>query len=109
MMKAVQTWFSGRWASHTSSSHWRALPMLSKGKLLAAVFITFFGVGFIIDLLLLDYQPLARGFFWPVYSGTLGTAGLAVRMKQPRLIPFLLLMTLASVARAPQVWFHVSH
>jgi hypothetical protein len=44
---------------------------------MAAAFFTFCGVGFVIDLLLLNYQPLARGFFWPLYAGTLGTAGLA--------------------------------
>ena len=82
--------------------------MLSKGKLLAAVFITYFGVGFIVDLLLLNYQPLARGFFWPVYSGTLGTTGFAVRMKQPRLIPFLLLMTLAGLWLAVHISFQSS-
>jgi len=83
------------------------LPILSKGKLLAAVFITFVGVGFIIDLLLLSYQPLARGFFWPAYSGTLGTAGLAVRMKGlPRLLPVLFLLTLAGLWLGVRVSFH---
>jgi len=108
MMKAtVQTWFSERWQSHTSGSYWRVLPILSKGKLLAAVFITFVGVGFIIDLLLLSYQPLARGFFWPAYSGTLGTAGLAVRMKGlPRLLPVLFLLTLAGLWLGVRVSFH---
>jgi hypothetical protein len=48
------------------------------GKFLAAAFITWCAVGFVIDLLLLNYQPLARGFFWPIYSGTLGTAVFAV-------------------------------
>ena len=108
MKATVQTWLSKRWASRSSRSYWRALPMLSRGKLLAAVFITFFGVGFIIDLLLLNYQPLARGFFWPVYSGTFGTAGFVTRMKQPRLIPFILLMTLAGLWLAVRISFHSS-
>jgi len=44
MMKAtVQTCSQSDGASHISKSYWRALPILSKGKLLAAVFITFVG------------------------------------------------------------------
>jgi hypothetical protein len=58
--------------------------MRSMGRLLAAAFILSCCVGFAIDLLLLNYQPLARGFFWPVYSGTLGTATLAARSKTTR-------------------------
>src|SRR5207237_7181744 len=84
MMKtAVQTLFSDRWARHTISepAFGRMLPMRSMGKFLAAAFITWCGVGFVIDLLLLNYQPLARGFFWPIYSGTLGTAVFAVRIR----------------------------
>ena len=80
--------------------------MRSMGRLLAAAFITFCGVGFAIDLLLLNYQPLARGFFWPVYSGTLGTVTLAARMKRPRLVPVLLLMTLAGLWLAVRISFH---
>ena len=58
--------------------------MRSMGKLLAAAFITFGGIGFVIDLLLLNYQPFGRGFFWPIYSGTLGAAGLAARIRRIR-------------------------
>ena len=107
MTKApVQKWLSGRLALHTSRSYWRALRTLSKVKLLTAVFITFFGVGFIVDLLLLSYQPLAHGFFWPVYCGTLGVAGFMIRMQRPRLIPFLLLMTLAGLWLGVRLSFH---
>ncbi len=107
MTKApVQEWLSGRLALHTSRSYWRALRTLSKVKLLAAVFITFFGVGFIVDLLLLNYQPLAHGFFWPVYCGTLGVAGFMIRMQRPRLIPFLLVMTLAGLWLGVRLSFH---
>jgi Stage II sporulation protein E (SpoIIE) len=93
----ARTWLSDRWTLHTSMSYWRALPTRSRIKLLIAVFITWCGVGFILDLLLLEYQPLARGAFWPAYSGTVGTTGLAVRMARPRLIPLLLLTTGASL------------
>jgi len=106
MKNAGHTWFSERWASGTSSPYWRALPIRNMGRLLAAAFILSCGVGFAIDLLLLNYLPLARGFFWPVYSGTLGTATLAARIKRLRLVPVLLLMTLAGLWLGVRVSFH---
>src|SRR5580765_8693526 len=100
MMKTtVQKLFSDRWARHSISepAYGRMLPMRSIRKFLAAAFITWCAVGFVIDLLLLNYQPLARGFFWPIYSGAFGTAGLAVRMKRVRLFPVFLLILLAGL------------
>jgi len=97
MTTAVHAWVSGRLAASVSAAYWRTLSMRRIGKLLVAAFITFFGIGFVIDLLLLNYRPLALGFFWPVYSGTLGTAGLAVRMKRSGLFPVLLLLVLLGV------------
>src|ERR1700693_3881534 len=85
MKPAVRKWFSDRWASRrsrTSSAYWRTLPMLSMGKFLVAAFITWCAVGFVIDLLLVNYHPLGRGFFWPIYFGTLGTALFAARMRR---------------------------
>jgi hypothetical protein len=67
--------------------------MLSMGKFLIAAFITWCAVGFVIDLLLINYQPLGRGFFWPIYLGTLGTALFAARMRRIGLVPVLLLIT----------------
>jgi sigma-B regulation protein RsbU (phosphoserine phosphatase) len=64
-------------------------------KLLASVFFTFGSLGFAIDLLLLNYQSLGRGFFWPLFSGTFGTAALAVRIKRIRLLPVFLLIMVA--------------
>src|SRR5205085_2353609 len=87
MKTAVHTWISKRWAYNTSSAYGRTLPMLSMAKFLAAAFITFCAVGFAIDLLLVNYQPLGRGFFWPIYFGTLGTAVFEARMKRTRLVP----------------------
>ena len=58
MKTAVHRWFSKRWAYNTSSAYWRTLPMLSMGKFLVAAFITWCAVGFVIDLLLVNYQPL---------------------------------------------------
>jgi hypothetical protein len=108
MMKAtVQTWLSGRWAAGMGSAYWQALPMRSIGRLLAPAFILSAGFGFAIDLLLLDYQPLARGFFWPVYSGALTTVTLVARMKRlRRLVPVLLLMTLVGVWLGVRISFH---
>src|SRR5947199_7069866 len=107
MMKTtVQTLFSERWAAHTISeaAFGRMLPMRSMGKFLAAAFITWCAVGFVIDLLLLNYQPLARGFFWPIYSGTFGTAVFAVRIKgRFRLGSVLLLIGLLLISGAG-VW-----
>jgi len=81
--------------------------MRSIGRLLASAFILAFGFGFAFDLLLLNYQPLARGFFWPVYSGTLVTVGLAVRMKGlRRLLPALFLMMLAGLWLGVRSSFH---
>jgi len=81
--------------------------MRSIARLLAPAFILSCGFGFAIDLLLLNYQPLARGFFWPVYSGTLTTVTLAARMKRlRRLVPVLLLMTLVGVWLGVRISFH---
>ena len=107
MKTSLQTWFAGRWAAGMGSAYWQALPMRSVGRLLAPAFILSCGFGFAIDLLLLNYQPLARGFFWPVYSGTLTTVTLVARMKrQRRLVPVLLLMTLAGLWLGVRISFH---
>jgi len=107
MKTSLQTWLSGRWAAGMGSAYWQALPMRSVGRLLAPAFILSCGYGFAIDLLLLNYQPLARGFFWPVYSGTLTTVTLVARMKrQRRLVPVLLLMTLAGLWLGVRISFH---
>jgi hypothetical protein len=107
MKTSLQTWFSGRWAAGMGSAYWQALPMWSIGRLLAPAFILSCGSGFAIDLLLLNYQPLARGFFWPVYLGTLATVTLAARMKRlRRLVPVLLLMTVAGLWLGARISFH---
>jgi hypothetical protein len=117
MMKTtVQKLFFDRWARHTISepAFGRMLPMRSMGKFLAAAFITWCGVGFVIDLLLLNYQPLVRGLFWPIYSGTLGTAVFAVRIRgrfrlgSVLLMIVLLLITGAGLWLAVRISFHSS-
>ena len=82
--------------------------MLSVVKFLAASFITWCAVGFVIDLLLVNYQPLGRGLFWPIYFGTFGTAVFAARMGRTRLVPVLLLITGAGLWLAIRVSFHSS-
>jgi hypothetical protein len=92
MKTALHKWISDRWTFNTSSDYWRMLPRLSRGKFLVAGFITWCAVGFVIDLLLIDYQPLGRGFFWPIYFGILGTALFAARMGRTSFVPVLLLL-----------------
>jgi sigma-B regulation protein RsbU (phosphoserine phosphatase) len=99
---------SNRWAFNTSNAYWRTLPMLSMGKFLAAAFITWCAVGFAVDLLLVKYQPLGRGFFWPIYFGTLGTALFAARMGRTVLVPVLLLISGAGLWLAVRISFHSS-
>jgi serine phosphatase RsbU (regulator of sigma subunit) len=106
MKTSFHRWFSDRWAFNTSGAYWRALPTPSKGKFLAAAFITWCAVGFVIDLLLLNYHPLGRGFFWPIYFGTLGTALFAARMGRTGLVPVLLLITGAGLWLAIRTSFH---
>ncbi|MDD5543471.1 MAG: PP2C family protein-serine/threonine phosphatase [Acidobacteriia bacterium] len=66
-------------------------------KLLASLFFTFGALGFAIDLLLLNYQSLGRGLFWPLFSGILGTVCLAVRIKRIHLLPVPLLILVAGL------------
>ena len=107
MKTSLQTWFAGRWAAGMGSAYWQALSTRSMGRLLAPAFILSCGFGFAVDLLLLNYQPLARGFFWPVYSGTFATATLVARMKRlRRLVPVLILMTLAGLWLGARISFH---
>ena len=105
MKSSLKTLFADR-LSGASSAYWRALPIRSTGRLLFAAFMLSCGVGFAIDLLLLSYQPLARGFFWPLYSGTLGTVTLAARMKRLRLVPFLLLIYVVGLWLAVRISLH---
>jgi phosphoserine phosphatase RsbU/P len=108
MKSALRRWMSNRWAFNTSNAYWRTLPMLSMGKFLAAALMTWCAVGFVIDLLLVNYQPLGRGFFWPMYFGTLGTALFAARMARTALVPILLLIMLAGLWLAVRISFHSS-
>jgi hypothetical protein len=106
MKTAVHTWISDRWAFNTSTAYWRTLPSRSRWKFLVAGFITWCAVGFVIDLLLVNYQPLGRGFFWPIYFGALGTALFAARMRRTGLVPVLLLIMGAGLWLAVRIASH---
>jgi len=55
MKAAVQTWLSIlRTSVSTRGAYWRMLPLRSLRKLLVAAFITGCGIGFVIDLFLLN-------------------------------------------------------
>ena len=94
LLSRLKATLRARYAAATGP-YWRTLPMRSMRKLLASGFFSFGALGFAIDLLLLNYQSLGRGFFWPLFSGTFGTAALAVRIKRIRLLPVLLLIMVA--------------
>lgn len=107
MKATVQTWLSIlRTYASTRGAYWRALPLRSLRKVLVAAFITGCGIGFVIDLFLLNYRPLGLGFFWPVYLGTVVSAILWARIKSLRLVPVLQLMTLVGLRLAVRVSFH---
>ena len=79
--------------------------MRSMRKLLASLFFTFGAVGFAIDLLLLNYQSLGRGLFWPLLSGTFGAAAAAVRIKRLRLLPLVALIAVPAYWLAVRIAF----
>jgi hypothetical protein len=108
MKTAGHKWISDRWAFNTSTAYWRTLPSRSRWKFLVAGFITWCAVGFVVDLLLVDYQPLGRGFFWPIYFGTLGTALFAARMRRTGLVPALLLIMGGGLWLAVRIASHSS-
>jgi hypothetical protein len=106
MKTAVHKWVSDRWAFNTSTAYWRALPNRSRWKFLVAGFITWCAVGFVVDLLLVNYQPLGRGFFWPIYFGVLGTVLFAARMRRTGFVPVLLLIMAAGLWLAARIASH---
>lgn len=68
-----------------ASPYWGALPMARLTKLFAGTFLTAAGMGFAIDLLLLNRAPWMGGVFWPVFCGTMAAGISAARMKDFRL------------------------
>jgi hypothetical protein len=83
-----------------SSPYWRALPLGRMKKLLVGVFFITGGVGFAVDLFLIDHPPLAHGWFWPLFLGVMAASVFAARIKSPRLAVFawLLMVVLAMIA-----------
>jgi Stage II sporulation protein E (SpoIIE) len=97
---------SDKWAGllsgypNFSSPYWRALPLGRMKKLLVGVFFITAGVGFAVDLFLIDHPPLAHGWFWPLFLGVMAASVFAARIKGPRLALFawLLMVVLAIIA-----------
>jgi serine phosphatase RsbU (regulator of sigma subunit) len=69
-------------------------------KYFAGTFLIAAGMGFAVDLILLNHAPWMRGVFWPVFCGTMAASVSAARMKSYRgtLLLWLILMTLAILA-----------
>ena len=61
-------------------------------KLLVGVFFITAGVGFAVDLFLIDHPPLAHGWFWPLFLGVMAASVFAARIKGPRLALFAWLL-----------------
>src|SRR5437899_10878115 len=71
-----------------SSPYWHALPLGRMKKLLVGVFFITAGVGFAVDLFLIDQPPLAHGCFWTLFLGVMAVSFFAVRIKRHRLALF---------------------
>jgi hypothetical protein len=100
MGNGFDQWRTGLFAAYPSASspYWRALPLRRMKKLLLGAFLTSAGVGFAFNLLQINHPPLAHGFFWPAFGGTLAAIVFATRIKKPRLaLPIWLLMMALAV------------
>jgi hypothetical protein len=97
-MISGQVCFSGY--PNFSSPYWRALPLGRMKKLLVGVFFITAGVGFAVDLFLIDHPPLAHGWFWPLFLGVMAASVFAARIRRPRLalLAWLLIVVLAIIA-----------
>jgi serine phosphatase RsbU (regulator of sigma subunit) len=102
MSNRLDKWRAGLFSAYPnfSSPYWRALPLGRMKKLLVGVFFITAGVGFTVDLLLIDHPPLAHGWFWPLFLGVMAASVFAARTKSPRLAIFawLLMVVLAMIA-----------
>ena len=92
-----------------SSPYWRALPLGRMKKLLVGVFFITGGVGFAVDLFLIDHPPLAHGWFWPLFLGVMAASVFAARIKGPRLALFAwLLMVVLAIQQLWNGWKEAS-
>lgn len=76
-----------------SSPYWRALPLGKMKALLAGTFLLASAVGFAANLVEvngLNAGRLGRGFFWPLFAGTVATSFLVARIKRISLVPLFL-------------------
>lgn len=97
MSNGLDQWRAGLFAAYPSASspYWRALPLRRMKKLLLGAFLTSAGVGFAFNLLQINHPPLAHGFFWPAFGGTLAVLVFATRIKRPRLAITIWLLAMA--------------
>jgi len=51
------------------------------GNLFAGTFFTAAGIGFVVDLLLLNHAPWIHGLFWPAFAGAFAASVSAARIK----------------------------
>jgi hypothetical protein len=102
MSNRIDKWRAGLFSAYPnfSSPYWRTLPLGRMKKILMGVFFTTAGAGFALDLFQIDHPPLAHGFFWPVFGGTMAAGVLAARIKRPRLafVVWALMVVLAVIA-----------
>jgi serine phosphatase RsbU (regulator of sigma subunit) len=66
-------------------------------KPLFSVFFVISGIGFAVNVLLLERRPLMRGFFWPVLLGGAAVGVLAARTKRMQLAALILSLEIAVI------------
>jgi serine phosphatase RsbU (regulator of sigma subunit) len=95
--RRIQEWLIGVRTAYPSatSPYWRALPIRRMGKLICGTFFTAVIIGFTADLLQLDADSLASGFFWPIFIGGAMASVFLARIRAPRLVLPLLLLACA--------------
>jgi hypothetical protein len=74
-----------------SSPYWRTLPLGQMKTLLAGTFLLASAAGFAANQMQLEAR-VGRGFFWPLFAGSMATGFLVGRIKKVRLMPFFLLL-----------------
>jgi serine phosphatase RsbU (regulator of sigma subunit) len=97
----AEKWFH-RWGRDLStaypssaSPYWRALPVKRLKKLFAGTFFAAAGIGFAVDLLLLNHARWMHGLFWPAFCGAMAVSVSAARFKSARIAVSVWMVLLA--------------